>query len=223
MAFGTFGHLLTSMKGLERSKSYRTANLLSFCLSHFATDVRLYQCNTVRREGPLLERSVPQAGLAADAAALWETYGPRLYRYLLSLTGRAAIAEDLLQDTFVQALRDMARFPEPPRSEAAWLFRIATNRARDHFRRRQWVPLPLGLAKADPSDHVAERELMRQALRRLPPETAAMLLLRDVEGFTPLEIAEMVGQNYEAVRKRLARARVALREEYLRLTGGEAP
>ncbi|MDF2629207.1 MAG: polymerase sigma factor [Symbiobacteriaceae bacterium] len=163
-----------------------------------------------------------------DEDRLWEAYAGRVYRYLLRLTGERETAEDLTQETFLQAIRDLRRAPEPPSNEAAWLFRIATNRATDLFRRRRriaWLPFFAerhGGIASDASEHMAEQDLVLRALRRLPPDTAAMLLLKDGEGFSTPEIAEMLGQNYEAVRKRLARARETFRVAYLRLKGEEA-
>jgi RNA polymerase sigma factor (sigma-70 family) len=160
-----------------------------------------------------------------DEDGLWEAHGQRIYRYLLRLTGERETAEDLTQETFLQAIRDLRRQAVPPVSESAWLFRIATNRATDLFRRRRriaWLPFLAdrhGGSTGDAAERVAEQDLVLQALRRLPPDTAAMLLLKDGEGFTTPEIAEMLGQNYEAVRKRLARARETFRTEYLRLKG----
>lgn len=162
---------------------------------------------------------------AASEAQLWTNHSARIYRYLYRLTGSAGTAEDLTQETFLQAIRDLRRLPGRPDNESAWLYRIATNRATDHFRRRQrfaWLPFlgdRIGGAAPDPAEAVAENDLVFRALARLPRETAAMLLLRDGEGFTMLEIAAMLGGNYEAVRKRLARARETFRAEYLRLKG----
>lgn len=160
-----------------------------------------------------------------DEASLWERHAKRLYRYLLRLTGNRETAEDLTQETFMQAIASLRRGAPPPENEAAWLFRIATNRATDLFRRRKlirWLPFLTdkhGGVAADQSEQLATQDLVLRALRTLPPETAALLLLKDAEGFTTPEIAAIVGQNYEALRKRLARARETFRIEYLRLRG----
>ncbi|HWI63789.1 MAG TPA: RNA polymerase sigma factor [Symbiobacteriaceae bacterium] len=162
----------------------------------------------------------------ANEANLWESHSARIYRYLFRLTGSAATAEDLTQETFLQAIRDLRSLRAAPENVNAWLYRIATNRATDHFRRARrfaWLPFHLerGVgAVADPAEGLAEQDLIFRALGRLPKETAAVLLLRDGEGFSAREIAEMTGENYEALRKRLARARETFRAEYLRLKGG---
>lgn len=77
-----------------------------------------------------------------------------------------------------------------------------------------------GGTSGDIAESVSERDLLDRALRLLPPETAALLLLKDGEGLTTHEIAAVVGESYEAVRKRLARGRERFRQEYVRLKGG---
>lgn len=159
---------------------------------------------------------------------LWHRYRDRVYRYLLRLVGQQQTAEDLTQETFLQIIRDLRRNGVPGTHEAAWVMRIATNRAMDHFRRQRrfkWLPFhaeTLHSSTVDTAESVAQKELVLSALHRLPPETAALLLLRDVEGFAAPEIGEMLEIAPEAVRKRLSRAREAFRVEYLRQKG-EAP
>jgi len=185
--------------------------------------VALYRERPLRREFNALEKIARP--IALDEDGLWETYGQRVYRYLLRLTGERETAEDLTQETFLQAIRDRRRLTQPAANEAAWLFRIATNRATDLFRRRRritwlpFVPERHGGNAGDAAASVAEQDLVLRALTRLPPDTAAMLLLKDGEGFSTPEIALMLGQNYEAVRKRLARGREAFRAEYERMKG----
>ncbi|MEW6523670.1 MAG: sigma-70 family RNA polymerase sigma factor [Bacillota bacterium] len=164
--------------------------------------------------------------LATDEAALWHAHGSEIYRYLLRLTGRKETAEDLTQETFLRAIRQLRSMKEPPENPRAWLYRIATNQAVDLCRRNRlvsWVPFShrhIGVGE-DPTRSLGEQDRVLQALRKLPPQSAAMLLLKDADGFSTREIAAMLGQNYEAARKRLARAREALRQEYLRMKGRE--
>jgi RNA polymerase sigma-70 factor (ECF subfamily) len=160
-----------------------------------------------------------------DESALWAAYGQPIYRYLLRLTGKRETAEDLLQETFLHALRDLRRGGPAPANQRAWLYRIATNRAIDLLRRRRrftWLPFQPdrhGGTEGDTADSLAQQDLVLRALRTLPRETAALLLLKDGEGLTSQEIAAMTGDNYEAVRKRIARARETFRGEYQRLKG----
>lgn len=163
-----------------------------------------------------------------DEAALWETYSPRLFRYLMRLTGDRQAAEDLTQETFLQAIRHRRRAKTAPQNETAWLFTIATNLFRDQVRRRKqiaWLPFVLRKheeAVPDRSDGLAEQELVGHVLRSLPAETAAMLLLREAEGFSTQEVAALMGLEYEAARKRIARARLQFRERYESMGGAQS-
>lgn len=166
-----------------------------------------------------------RAATVLDEAELWRCHSPRIYRYLWRLTGDRQTTEDLTQETFLQAIRDLRRTPVPGERVEGWLFRIAANRATDHFRRKRrfsWLPFLTdrdGAAVPDAAEILAEQDLVCLALRRLPPETASLLLMKDGEGFSTREIAELMDQNYEALRKRLSRARESFRVEYLRLKG----
>ncbi len=159
---------------------------------------------------------------------LWEEHRDRVYRYLLRLTGEPDTAEDLTQETFLQAFRDLGRSHTAATNTHAWVMRLATNRAMDLFRRRRlikWIPfLPdhHGGVAEDSAESLAQRDLVAAALRKLAPDAAAILLLRDAEGFSGPEIAAMLDLEQAAVRKRLSRAREAFRTEYLRLKG-DAP
>lgn len=163
---------------------------------------------------------------AVDEAALWQTHSPRLLRYLLRLTGDRQTAEDLTQETFLQAIRHLRRAKTAPQNETAWLYTIATNLFRDQVRRKKRIAwLPFNLRKheegvPDRSEGLAEQELVGRVLRSLPAETAAMLVLREAEGFSTHEVAALMGLEYEAARKRIARARLQFRERYQQM-GGE--
>lgn len=170
----------------------------------------------------------PEQAAPANVTRLWQTYEERVFYYLLRLTGQRETAEDLTQETFIRALKALRRDPGQidEASRKAWLFQVATNLARDHFRRLRlirWLPFHPerhGGLTGDATEELAEQELVGRALRKLPPDTAAILLLKDAEGFTAREIAEMLDQPFEGVRKRLARARERFRVEYLRQKGG---
>lgn len=159
---------------------------------------------------------------------LWEAHRDRVYRYLLRLTGEPETAEDLTQETFLQAIRELRRSAGPAEYAVPWLMRVATNRAMDLFRRRRrikWLPFRPEVHDGrveDTAGGVAERDLVEMALRRLPPDAASILLLRDAEGFSAAELATMLELDPAAVRKRISRAREAFRTEYARLKG-DAP
>jgi len=154
-----------------------------------------------------------------------ERYQAPIARYLCRLVGERSLAEDLTQETFVKAYVAILR----TNSELAlrpWLYQIATNEAKMHFRRRKLIRfLPFLAERHDsptpPADSsVGERDLVRQVLAQLPEETAALLLLYLVEGFKQHEIGAILGISADAVRKRVARGSEQFRKLYTQLEGG---
>ncbi len=134
---------------------------------------------------------------------------------------------DLTQDTFMkvwQALPDW----RPEAQFRTWLYRVAHNAAVDVLRRRQRVgfePLDDELDVADgapgPEDHLHTRQryaLLEASLRRLPVAHREVLLLREIEGLSYTEIAAALDINEGTVKSRIARARVALLDDYGRTT-----
>jgi RNA polymerase sigma-70 factor, ECF subfamily len=145
-------------------------------------------------------------------AALFERYEHRLGRYLAQMVRDRALAEDLLQDCFHDALRsgeDIAGMRNPE----GWLFGIARNRALDALRRRRRLETAVrGLAfrrerTTESGELVALRDLLE---RTLSPDERSLLLLRHLHGFDSNKLAEMTGLSPEAVRQRLSRARARL-------------
>ena len=149
-----------------------------------------------------------------------------LYRHAARIVGPGADAEDVVQDAFLSAWRSIRSFEGT--SFRAWLFRIVTNRALDRVRSRKRRPeLPLEPADDDEviwaepasagpelADLAASREavlVVEEALKSVPEEQRAALLLRDVEGFAYDEIALMTGVEIGTVKSRIHRARVAVR------------
>ena len=146
-----------------------------------------------------------------------------LWAYLSRLTGDAAQADDLLQESYYRFLRAKA----PHESDAHRrhsLFRIATNLARDAHRRKKADPLRhagdaesevLGLRGSEPAPDTrmsqqAESAHVQQALQRLSPRERSMLWLAYAQGSSHREIAEAVGVKAPSVKQLLFRARKKL-------------
>lgn len=158
---------------------------------------------------------------APEWDAAYRKHAPALLRYLRRLSGRTEVAEELMHDTFTQAMR-ASSVPEGPEELRPWLYRIATNLAIDRLRRQRrfrFVPF-LGRETA-PERNVGEIDLVRRALRMIAPEQAAALVLRLHEGFAPREIAGLLGVSEVAVKSRLVRGRRAFVAAYRGL--GERP
>jgi RNA polymerase sigma-70 factor (ECF subfamily) len=137
------------------------------------------------------------------------TAGP-VKAYLLRLTGEPSAAEDLLQETYYRFLR--AGVPAMDRAgRKSYLFRIATNLARDHFRRNRHKTAPLEegagcRARAGMEASAA----VQQALAGLDPRERELVWLAYVEGATHREIASVTGLKESSIRPLLYRARQKL-------------
>jgi RNA polymerase sigma-70 factor, ECF subfamily len=160
------------------------------------------------------------SGRVADDAALRQAVEDvfvrcqlRIGRYLAQMVRDRALAEDLLQDSFHDALRSRADLPAV-RNPEAWLFGIARNRALAAMRRRRRFAAAVGrlagrhqAAKDEDEELVAVRDLLE---RHLSAEDRALVLLRYLHDFDANELAEMAGLTPDAVRQRLSRARARL-------------
>lgn len=148
-----------------------------------------------------------------------------LYRHAFRILGNAD-AEDVVQDALISAWRSIASFEGG--SFRAWVFRIATNRAIDVVRaRRRRGELPLEppedaevewaepvASTPDPVEIAGQGEALRvveEALKAIPAEQGAALMLRDIEGFSYEEIAHITASEIGTVKSRIHRARVAVR------------
>ena len=160
--------------------------------------------------------------LADHFERLFVEFQTPILNYLYRLVGDPATAEDLVQEAFTRAwrVRDGLVRVDNPR---AWLYRIATNAARDHLRRRRllaWLPLGgeasrhANLAVASHENTSLESERMRQALLKLAPDYRIPLVLYTCQDCSVAEIAGALGITPEAVKQRLVRGRQKLREAY---------
>lgn len=130
------------------------------------------------------------SGAAQELALLYAEYAGPLQRYLWRLTGSPEQAEDLVQETFVKALRARSRCRSDDQV-GAWLFRIARNTARDSFRRehrRSSTPLTelhiQTLAAETVESELDEAEPIQAALAQLPPAYRDLLLLHSYAGYS---------------------------------------
>jgi RNA polymerase sigma-70 factor (ECF subfamily) len=153
-----------------------------------------------------------QAGNASDFEALFRAYWPSAYRAAYLVVHDAAAAEDIAQEAFLAAVRNLDRF-DRRRPFGPWLHRIVVNRAIDWSRRRRlrgevelhYVPVEQGEADVG-SDAVA-------AMRRLSPEHRAVIVLRHLLGYTPGQIARLLDLPRGTVNSRLRRGLDELKEQ----------
>lgn len=167
-----------------------------------------------------------RGGEIAAFGLLFERHEPALRRRLTRLTGDPHLAEDLVQDTFVQAWRHLDQL-NGDASFAAWLHRIARNELWMAWRRQRlrsfvsfdWVSngtecrLPQ-LRQMDASTASVERDAIDAALRRLSPKLREVFLLRIQDDFPVSEIAMILNISIAATYKRLERAIEAFGQNY---------
>ena len=152
---------------------------------------------------------------------IYEHFRSRLFSFLLRMTLRQDVAEDLVQETFLRLATHGHRLAvnDPL---AAWLYTVARNLAMSYHRRacldaeRVGELGRLGVEpQASPFEALAGDELqgrVEHGLARLPAKYREALLLVSAEGFRPREAAVICGIKAEAFRKRLSRARELLQE-----------
>lgn len=157
-----------------------------------------------------------------DTSALDEVYAryhERIFRFLLRLSGKRHVAEDLFQETWLAVARDAHGIAESS-DLSAWLFAVARNRHRSH---RRWAMLDVTrvFSFASESEDIApspegevearaEAKVAREAFDRLTPAFKEVLLLAVGEGLDAPRVAEVLGCTPEAARQRLSRARAEL-------------
>jgi len=167
-----------------------------------------------------------RAGEADAFAEIIGHYQAPIIRYLYRLMGDYEMAKDLAQDTFIQAYKGILK-TDAELSFKAWLYRIATNNALQHRRRKKLLSfIPFTSKEQDipdsvnQSDCLGETLAINEALLKIPEEQRTCLVLHFVEGFKYREIAGALGCSEEAVRKRVARGRKLFIGLYNREGGG---
>ena len=171
-------------------------------------------------------------GDKAEFARLVDAYSNVVYRLGLKMLEDEQDAEDVLQETFIKAYKALPNF-HGRSSVSTWLYRIATNEALMVLRKRKSKgipvsidePLELEAGEAAPLQIMdwccmPEEELMtsealdylQEAVTELPESLRVVFLLRDIDGLSTRETAQVLDLSETAVKTRLSRARLRLRE-----------
>ncbi len=161
-------------------------------------------------------------GETAAFDAVFAAYRRRIYGYLVRMTRRREVAEDLVQETFMRLAQHATRLEADTRL-SAWLFTVA-HRLVQSWGRAQAVRAqlagdlpaqePAGTERS-PLEALADSQTqlaLERAFAALPPAYREVALLVGIEGLQPTEVAEILGVRADAVRQRLARARAQLVE-----------
>ncbi len=153
-----------------------------------------------------------QRGSASGIEALFRLHWPRAYRAAFLVVHDSAAAEDIAQESFLAAVRNLDRF-DRSRPFGPWLHRIVVNRAID------WTRARTLRAESELLDIVAAPEQpssldgsLLAVLAALPPEHRAVIVLRHLLEYTPGEIAELLGLPRGTVNSRLRRGLDSLKE-----------
>jgi RNA polymerase sigma-70 factor (ECF subfamily) len=166
-----------------------------------------------------------------------DNYGDALYHFALTQVRKKDIAEDLVQETFLSAVRSQKRF-KGLSSEKTWLFSILKHKVLDYFRKRRVRPQMSGMADnsvdnymfsamkgdwrnppAHWSTHPAEAhenreflDYLYQCLSQLPKRTADVFIYREIDGLSTAEICKLLGISASNCWTMLSRARMQLRQ-----------
>ena len=161
-------------------------------------------------------------GERAAFDAIYDRFRPRVFTFLLRMGGDHALAEDLMQETFVR-LATKARSLAPDTRLKAWLFTVARNlffdqRRRSALDRARSMALgaalpPTGTTPLEAMETNERARAVTRALQHLKTDQREAILLCAVEGFSPTEAAHLTGVEPAAMRQRLARARRILRDQ----------
>jgi RNA polymerase sigma-70 factor (ECF subfamily) len=173
-----------------------------------------------------------RVGDRREFARLVDAYSGLLYRLALKMLGNATDAEDALQNTFLKAFQHMDQF-EGRSSLSTWLYRIASNEALMQLRKQRPETTFSDMSAEDEEDQnydpvqitdwpsLPEEELLSaeahtaldRAIEHLPEKLRIVFVLRDIEDLSIQETSQVLGLSETAVKTRLLRARLRLREE----------
>jgi RNA polymerase sigma-70 factor (ECF subfamily) len=179
------------------------------------------------------ELTLVRAAKAGDIGAyeqLVRRYDRNVFRIAQHITHNREDAEDVVQDAFLKAYENLAKFQEQSKFYT-WLVRIAVNEALMRLRRRRpertvsldedvrteedTVPREVADWSPNPEQLYSQaemREILQRTIQGLPPGFRTVFVLRDVEGLSTEETAEALDLSIPAVKSRLLRARLQLRE-----------
>lgn len=156
-------------------------------------------------------------------------YRDKVYRLSFKILRHEEDAAEALQDAFLSAFRGLKNF-KAESTFSTWLYRVATNASLMKYRKRRddhvsleqsqsyqqdAEPLAIPDWSQQPLDELLDtetREIMEEGLRRLPEDLRTVFILRDEEGHSNAEVAQILDLSVAAVKSRLHRARIVLRD-----------
>lgn len=171
-----------------------------------------------------------RAGDRKEFARMVDLYSGHIYRLAMKMLQNPQDAEDVLQETFIKAYHHLPTF-QGKSNVSTWLYRIATNEALMLLRKRKVTTYSVDAPGLDDQENSEPREIidwcclpedelmsaeaqdiLDKSIDQLPETLRVVFLLRDIEGLSTQETADVLGISEGAVKTRLSRARLQLRE-----------
>ena len=164
---------------------------------------------------------MPVSGLASGEPvtfeALLRTHEVMVARTALRLTGNRQDAQDAAQEVFLRLHRSLGKIDDS-RNLSGWLYRVTVNVCRDILRKRGNADSLNEAQLSVPScietelGRAQQFKLVEEALRTLPEKERAAVTLRDIEGLSTREVAEILGSSEATVRSQISAARLKIRK-----------
>ena len=179
----------------------------------------------IEKNSNLSDEALARLAANGNGAAFDEIYSRHrsfVYSIALRMTGNPADAEDLTQESFVSVFRRVGSF-RGDASFTTWLYRLAVNQVKMHFRYRSsrpemqtndgetpepWLAMP---RRTDPGEQLIDRLAIEKAMLRLAPGYRSTFILHDIEGYKHEEAAQLSGHTVGTSKSQLHKARVILR------------
>jgi RNA polymerase sigma-70 factor (ECF subfamily) len=195
------------------------------------------------REKGQEERALVQRAQKGDERAfeqLVRQHQQRVFGLVARILHRQDDVEDIAQQVFLKVYLSLNRFDQRA-AFSTWLYKIAVNECWDHLRKKKVRPLlyesdlseeqvsrldgmaSLGRHTEGLDEQAETRDTLKHALEILPEQDRELLLLKEVEGFSVQELAEILGLNVNTVKVRLFRARGRIMEVQRRRSGAGVP
>lgn len=218
--------LKVSLNGCRDRLVYRNRQHIE-STEHVAIDATIIVFNGQAGTGPAREEADVTAQPSGDARAfesLMKTHERRVFNIAWRLLGRVEDAQDAAQEVFLRLYRYLDRY-DTDRPLEPWLYRVTVNVCHDLGRRRavrEAVSLeeleptrPLAATTPDPGASATlaeEQRIAEQAIATLAEKERTALVLRDVQGLSTAEVAEILDSSQTTVRSQICRARLKIKK-----------
>jgi RNA polymerase sigma-70 factor, ECF subfamily len=178
-----------------------------------------------------------QNGTESAFEELVRRHQQRIFGLVNGILRRREDVEDVVQQVFLKAYVSLKRF-DMRAAFSTWLYKIAVNECWDYLRKKKVRPLAYesdlseeqvsrldGIVSAErppesPSERAEVKEMLEWLLEKLPEQDRELLVLKEIEGFSVQELAEILDLNVNTIKVRLFRARGRLMDVYRRRLGG---